>query len=172
MGGYLCLRAAAFESRIKRVISTGGAVDYWKIPGPISRGLLKLFMHFENFTTKALIKKMKKDEYHNWFAENSMYITKINNPFKASMKILDMNKENMHPENITQDVLLLSSTNDHFIPIKMHKMMINTLKNAGSVKGIIYDKKTNAHNHCQIGNLSIVCKDVLNWLNNKTLSNN
>jgi pimeloyl-ACP methyl ester carboxylesterase len=167
MGGHLCLRAAAFEPRIKRVVSSGGAIDYWKIPDPISRSLLKLFMNFENFTKKAMIKKMKKDEHHNWFAENSMYITKIKDPFKASMKILDMNEENMQPSRITQDVLILSSTNDHFIPIKMHKMMIKKLINANSVKGIIYNKETSAHNHCQIGNIPLVAKNVLDWIDEK-----
>jgi len=165
MGGHLCLRAAAFEPRIKRVISSGGAVDYWKIPGPISRGFLKLFLHFRNFTTKSLVKKMKKDEHHNWFVENSMFISKIDDPLDAMMKIFTMTKENAQPEKITQDVLVLSGRNDHFIPIKMHKMLIKELVNAKSVKGIIYDEKTCAHNHCQIGNIPLVCKDTLDWLN-------
>jgi len=30
MGGWLCLRASAFEHRIKRVIATGHAIDYMK----------------------------------------------------------------------------------------------------------------------------------------------
>ncbi|MBU0498170.1 MAG: alpha/beta hydrolase [Candidatus Thermoplasmatota archaeon] len=167
MGGHLSLRAAAFEPRIKRVVTSGGALDYWKIPGPLSRGLLKLFLHFDNFTTKAMVKKMKRDEHHNWFAENSMYITKINNPFKASMKILDMNTENIQPKRITQDVLVLSGRNDHFIPIKMHNMMIKALRNAHSVTGIIYTKETQAHNHCQIGNIPLVCKDAIRWMDDK-----
>ena len=165
MGGHLCLRAAAFEPRIKNVVSSGGAIDYWKIPGPLSRGLLKFFLFFENFTNRAMVKKMKKDEYHNWFAENSMYISKIDNPLNASMQMLKMNVENIQPERVTQNVLILSGKNDHFIPIKMHKKTIKSLKNANSVKGIIYNKETNAHNHCQIGNIPLVCKDVLNWLN-------
>jgi hypothetical protein len=80
------------------------------------------------------------------------------------MKMFDMTEENIQPQKITQDVLILSGKNDHFIPIKMHKMAINSLKNAKSVKGIIYDKETSAHNHCQIGNIPLVCKDVLLWL--------
>ena len=167
MGGHLCLRAAAFEPRIKRVITSGGAIDYWKIPGPLSRGLLKLFLHFENFTTNAMIKKMKKDEHHNWFAENSMYITKIDNPLHASMKMMEMNEANIHPQNITQDILILSGRNDHFIPIKMHKQMKKTLNQAQSIKGIIYTKETSAQNHCQIGNIPLVCKDILTWINEK-----
>ena len=164
MGGHLCLRAAAFEPRIKRVISSGGAVDYWKVTGPISRNLLKFFMNFDNFTTKSMKKKMKKDEYHNWLAENSMYITKINNPFKASMKMMDMNEKNSQPSRITQDVLILSSSEDHFIPMRMHNMLIDRLTNAKSVKGIIYTKETSAYNHCQIGNIPLVCGDIIKWL--------
>jgi len=169
MGGHLCLRAAAFEPRITRIVTSGGAVNYWKIPGPLSRGMLKIFLHFENFTTKAMIKKMKKDEHHNWFAENSMYISNIDNPLKASMSMMNMTDKNSQPERITQDVLILSARNDHFVPIKLHKMMIKSLKNAKTVKGIIYKKETSAHNHCQIGNIPLVCKDVLKWLeeNNK-----
>jgi pimeloyl-ACP methyl ester carboxylesterase len=164
MGGHLCLRAAAFETRIKRVVTSGGAVNYWKIPGPLSRGMLKLFLHFENFTTKAMIKKMRKDEHHNWLSENSMYITNIDNPLKASMKMMDMTDKNSQPERITQDVLVLSARNDHFVPIKLHKVMIKSLKNAKSVKGIIYTKETRANNHCQIGNIPLVGKDILKWL--------
>jgi len=32
-------------------------------------------------------------------------------------------------------------------------------------KEIRYDKETNANNHCQIGNVPLVCKDILDWLN-------
>jgi hypothetical protein len=45
--------------------------------------------------------------------------------------------------------------------------MIKALQNAQSVTGIIYNKETQAHNHCQIGNIPLVCNDVLDWLENK-----
>jgi esterase/lipase len=164
MGGHLCLRAAALDSRITKVITSGGAVDYWKIPGPLSRGLLKIFLKRRKFTTKALVKKMKKDEHHNWFVSNSKFITKIEDPLDAMMNMFKMTKENAQPEKVTQDVLVLSGRNDHLVPIKMHKLLIKELVNAKSVKGIIYDKETSAHNHCQVGNIPLVCKDILNWL--------
>jgi pimeloyl-ACP methyl ester carboxylesterase len=164
MGGHLCLRAAAFDKRITKVITSGGAVDYWKIPNPISRSMLKFFIKRRKFTTKALVKKMKKDEYHNWYVSNSIFITKIDDPLDAMMTIFKMKKENAQPEKITQDVLILTGQKDHFIPIKLHKILIKSLVNAKSVKGIIYTKETSAHNHCQIGNIPLLCKDVLEWL--------
>lgn len=171
IGGHLCLRAAAFEKRINQVISSGGAVDYWKIPGFFSRNLLKLFLHLPDFTNNQLKKKMKKDAHHRWFAENSMYITKINDPLQASMKMLDMNIRNLQPQRITQDILFLSSAQDHFIPKKMYTINMNALPNARSVQGILYTTKTQAQNHCQIGNIPLMCNDVVQWLDNKRLIN-
>lgn len=164
MGGYLCLRAAAFEPRIKHVITSGGAVDYWKIASPPARWLMKLFLHYDNFTNRQLVKKMKKDLHHNWFVDNSIYISGIQRPVDAMLVMFEMTGKNMHPENIKQDVLVLSSRNDHFIPIKMHKKMIKALANARSVKGRIFTKAEQAHNHCQIGNIGLVCDVVLDWL--------
>jgi len=117
------------------------------------------------FTTNALVKKAKKDEHHNWFVENSKFISKIDHPLDAMMKMFSMNEKNASPEKITQDVLVLSAKKDHFVPIKMHKILIKKLTNARSVTGLIYDKETNANNHCQIGNIPLVCKDTLDWLN-------
>ena len=37
MGGWFCLRTSAFESRIKRVVATGHAIDYMKSMNPIFR---------------------------------------------------------------------------------------------------------------------------------------
>jgi len=129
--------------------------------------MMNIFIKRRKFTTKAIVKKMKKDEHHNWFVENSKFITKIDDPLDAMMKMFTMNGKNSQPDKITQDVLVITGRNDHFIPIKMHKMLIKKLTNAKSVKGIIYDKGTNANNHCQIGNMPLVCKDVLNWLEEK-----
>jgi poly(3-hydroxyalkanoate) synthetase len=101
-----------------------------------------------------------------------MYISNIDNPFKASMKMMEMTDENSQPGRITQDVLILSARNDHFVPIKLHKMMIKSLKNAKSVKGIIYTKETSANNHCQIGNIPLVSKDILDWMRKNLHKNN
>jgi len=59
---------------------------------------------------------------------------------------LALNAENMHAENITQDVLLLSGSNDHFIPIKMHQKQIDALVHARSVTDRIFTK----HDQAQI----------------------
>ena len=53
MGGWFCFRAAAFESRIKRVIASGIAFDYMKFPNILEQLLMKLFFHhFRNFSDR------------------------------------------------------------------------------------------------------------------------
>ena len=44
MGGWLCLRAAAYEPRIKRVIENGHAIDYMKSMPPFLRKIHLWFM--------------------------------------------------------------------------------------------------------------------------------
>lgn len=51
----------------------------------------------------------------------------------------------------------------------MHKMIIKSLINAKSVEGMIFTKETNAHNHCQIGNIPLAYRDVINWLKKKNM---
>ena len=164
MGGHLCLRAAAYEPRITHVITSGGALDYLKSANLLARKMLQFFLHFENFTRRAMIKKMKRDGQHKWFAENSMYIANIDDPLKASMKMLDMKEENAQPQRITQDVLVLSGRNDNFIPFKMHKMLMKAFPNARSVTGTVFTKETRAQNHCQIGNIPLAVETIINWL--------
>jgi pimeloyl-ACP methyl ester carboxylesterase len=164
MGGWLCLRAAAFEPRINRVIASGHAYDYWKAAPAILEWLMKLFFRMENFMRKSIEKKMQRDLYHNWFVSNAMYITKNKDPLEALKQIMQMTEENMHPERITQDVLILSGENDHFIPIKMHEKQLEVLRNARSVTGRVFTKEEHADNHCQIGNIGLAIRVVLQWL--------
>jgi pimeloyl-ACP methyl ester carboxylesterase len=164
MGGHLCLRAAAFEPRIDQVISSGGALDYRRIANPLAQGLLKLFMHFEKFTRRALEKKMENDPHHHWLVKNSMFITNINDPLAAMRKMLDMTKQNIQPQRLTQDILILTSRHDHFIPMKNHKMLMNAFPNARSVSGRVFTKEEHADNHCQIGNIPLACDIISNWL--------
>ena len=47
VGGWLCLRAAAFESRIKRVVATGHAIHYMEIPPAPIAWIMNFFVKFE-----------------------------------------------------------------------------------------------------------------------------
>lgn len=166
VGGWLCLRAAAFESRIKRVVASGHAIHYMEIPPAPIAWIFIFFMKFENFFNKSAYWKMEKNPRMKWEIGQTIHITKSETPFEGAKKFnLSLSRENMHAEKIKQDVLFFSGNEDHFIPIKMHKRQLEALVNAKSVTDRIFTKNDQAQNHCQIGNIGLALDCILDWLN-------
>jgi pimeloyl-ACP methyl ester carboxylesterase len=170
LGGWLCLRAAAFEPRIKRVIAQSVSFDVTQYANIIGQQLAKLFFwKFRNFTNKAAVKKMKKNFQYSWFVHNLMYITKKEVPIEAFDVLLQVNEDNLHSDSIQQDVLILTGRKDHLIPFKMHKIQVKALIRAKSVIDRVFTKEEHAENHCQIGNIGLVLDLVAKWINEKSL---
>jgi len=102
-----------------------------------------------------------------WFSAQLMDITGAETPIDAMRFFMQMNKENQHSELIKQDVFIISSESDHFVPIKMHKKQLEALTNARSVTDRIFTKNEHAHNHCQVGNVGLALETIVNWLDSK-----
>lgn len=165
MGGWFCLRATAFEPRIKRVIASGHAIDYMMCMNVILRKIHKWFIkHFSGFTDRMAFKKLKYNNVTAWMMEHMMYITKKSSPMDAMEMYLLMNIQNIRAELVKQDVLILTARNDHFIPFKMHALQINALTNAHSVTDRVFTREEHADNHCQTGNIGLALEVMLNWL--------
>jgi len=167
MGGWLCIRAAAFEPRITRVIATGHAIDYMKSMNALLRGIHIWFIkRFKGFVDKMAEKKFlkAKESMPAWMVKHLMYITKKDKPMDALEIYLNMNEQNIHSELITQDVLVLLGREDHFIPLKMLDMQVKALINAKSVEYKIFTKKEHAQNHCQVGNIGLSLNIMLKWI--------
>lgn len=165
LGGYLCLRAASFEPRIKRVISTGCAYDYFKIPPTPVQWLISFFSkHMRDSSNKGAMKQIEKGGLEAWRNSNIMYITKLKSPMDAFEYAWSMNSENLNAGKITQDVLLITNKNDHFIPFKLHKPLVQSLKNVKSLEDIVFTKADNAENHCSVGNIKLSLDKIVEWL--------
>ncbi len=165
MGGYLCFRAAAFEPRIKMVIALGIAYDYTQFSNPAALFLMKLFFkYFKGFTNKVTLKKMRKDPMHAWSLGNLMYITDSKTPVEAADVALWMNARNLHSDLVKQDVLILMGKEDHFIPFKMHAKQVRALTGARSVTARVFTRREHAQNHCQIGNIGLALRVMLEWM--------
>lgn len=164
MGGWLCLRAAAFESSIKRVIAWSIAFDYMQIPpAPVAAFARSLFKYPKLMNYLAGLKtKFRSQE--KWGINNLMYITKKNTPLEASQVMLDLNEANLHSELVKQDVLILTGAEDHFIPLKMHYKQVKALTNAKSVTERIFMRETQGHNHCQVGNIGLALETMKDWM--------
>ena len=167
MGGWLCFRAAAFEPRIKRVIALSIAFDYMQIPPkPVADFARWLFKHRKLFDFLTDI-KMRANAQEKWGIENMQYMWKSDSIMEASLELLNFNEENQHPDLVTQDVIILTGSEDHFIPTKMHHLQVAALRNVNSMTERIFMPETQAHNHCQIGNFGLALDTMLNWLKEK-----
>ena len=81
---------------------------------------------------------------------------------------LQLNEQNLKSEQVNQDVLILTGRNDHFIPFRAHDMQIKALANAKSITAKVFRKETQAHNHCQIGNIGLALGIMEKWIKDKS----
>lgn len=170
MGGWLCLRAAAFDSRIKRVIASGHAIDYMKSMPSFLRSIHLWFIKYaRGFMNWMVVLKFEKREgMASWMVDHLKYITKKSKPLDALEFYLQLNDQNIHSELVKQDVLLLTGRDDHFVPFKMHDMQVKALVNAKSVTDRVFTEEDHAQNHCQIGNVLTGLETMAGWIENKT----
>jgi pimeloyl-ACP methyl ester carboxylesterase len=165
MGGWLCLRAAAFEPRIKRVIPWSVSFDVTQYTNIVGQRLAGLFMRkFRNFVNNQMKKNMKKKFEYSWFVNNLMYMTKKDVPIEAFDVLMQFNEENLHSDMVKQDVLILTGKEDHLVPFKTHALQVKALTNAKSVTSRIFTKEDQAQNHCQIGNLGLALDVMRQWM--------
>ncbi|MEZ4516127.1 MAG: hypothetical protein R3C44_04565 [Chloroflexota bacterium] len=113
--------------------------------------------------------KMKLMPQENWGAVNMMYIFQDDDVVHASTVMTRFNHDSQHPELVTQDVLILTGAEDHFIPLKLHYLQIEALENARSVTGRVFTRAEQAQNHCQVGNIGLALDTMLDWLAEKTV---
>jgi hypothetical protein len=65
---------------------------------------------------------------------------------------------------ITQDVLLLAGSEDHYVPTSQFFAQMKALINARSVTGRIFTRMDNAQNHCQVGNVRLALDVIIDWI--------
>ena len=168
MGGWLCLRAAAYDRRIKRVIPWSVSFDVLQYTNRMGQMMAKLmFRRFRRFVGKAIARRMQKDVEYAWFVSNLMYITRQPGPLEAFDVLFRFNEENLQAQRVTQDVLILTGRDDHLVPFKMHDLQVKALTHARSVTGRVFTEKDHAGSHCQIGNLQLALDVMTDWIAEK-----
>lgn len=168
MGGWLCLRAAAFEPRISRVIASSIAFDYMQIPPTPVAAFAKALFRFPRLMNYLGYLKTKVRAQEKWGLNNLMYMTKKDTPMSASLVILECNEENLHSDMVKQDVLILTGAEDHFVPLKMHYKQVEALTNARSITERIFTREDQGHNHCQVGNFGLALDVMAKWMDQKS----
>ena len=163
------LRAAVYEKRIRRVIANGHAYHQYKIPLPIAQWLMTFFnTRYKDASNRIALKNITKGGMEGWQMSNLMYITKIEAPMSAFDYAMRLNQANLHCELVDQDVLLMTSREDHFIPYKLHNRQVALLSNTRSLTDRVFTREESAQNHCQIGNVGLALETMATWIRTTT----
>jgi pimeloyl-ACP methyl ester carboxylesterase len=167
MGGYWCIRAAAFENRIKRIVSWSPVYDWMEQIPPFAQQIVHQVVRWRGFMNAAVRLRMKLIPILNHAARQAMYMAGKSEPIDGVYWIMQMNKRHLSSHKVTQDVLLLAGENDVFQPPKLMRKQAAALVNARSVTGRIFTKAEHADMHCQMGNLNLALSEIEAWLNSK-----
>ncbi len=165
MGGWLALRAAAFEPRIKRVIASSVSFDVNQYAGLVGQAVARFARkNMRGFANRQIEKQMESEPQSFWFFDHLMHVTNRPTPLEAADVLAEINEENLHSDRVTQDVLILTGSQDHLVPLKMQQMQVDALVNAASVTPLVFTEDVSGQNHCQVGNLGLALSVVVEWL--------
>lgn len=67
-------------------------------------------------------------------------------------------------DKITQDMLIIGASQDHFIDYRLIGREINMLTNVRSLTFRLFTDKEEAQNHCNVGNGKIVLDTICAWI--------
>jgi pimeloyl-ACP methyl ester carboxylesterase len=169
LGGYLALRAAAFESRVKRVVAFDVMLDFFQCVtsrrGKLAETALNTLVHlgFSAPINMMAHHLMKRDLYSKWGIEQGMNVTGTASPAEYFFKLKAYHNREVS-QRVTQDTLIMAGTEDHFVPLQQFYEQLPLLINARSVTGQIFTRADQAQAHCQIGNLGIAVAQILAWV--------
>lgn len=169
LGGYLVLRAAAFEKRVKRVIADDIFPDMYrmilaKLPMNLGETVNTLMENENDEELNSLIKKlMHKSLIIEWVFTQGLNVTGSQTPYEYLNKIMRYNTREISGQ-VDQDVLLMVAKEDHYVPLEQFSEQIETLTNVRSLTTRMFTRKEHAQNHCHVGNVGLSAEVMLNWI--------
>lgn len=174
-GGYLALRAAAFDKRIAAVaaydVLEDGVGIMTNIFPPLFRAVFNRAYARGNqkFVNTLIHFATKKSLLAQWAFAQGMHITHTQTPYEFYSRIA-LHKLAPVAEKVTQDVLLLAGEKDHYIPQGQFEKAQKQLVNARSLHSRMFTQREGGEQHCQIGNHRLAVDEIVQWL--EQLANN
>lgn len=168
-GGYLALRASAFEPRIKKVIAYDELYDGYDVmtnimPLPVKIIFNSLFRLKAKNTLNSFVTVLKKKSLiANWAISHGMYITGTKTPFDFYKELSKHTMKGI-ADKVIQDVLLLAGEKDHYIPIRQYYKLKKELVNSKSLTTRLFTESEGGEQHCQIGNHMLAINKITEWL--------
>ena len=168
-GGYMSIRAAAFEPRIKRIISmptTYSGLDMTlkqMRPGK-AQELISRFKAGDRKGTEAVVAEERlPNSVFEWCVVQGMHITGTKTPFDFLTAIAKHSLDGIL-HNVKQDILLTEAEQDHLFNVGWIYRTMRELVCARSVTARIFTAREGAEQHCQLGNSAAARHTIVHWL--------
>lgn len=168
-GGYLALRAAAFEPRISQVIAYDVMFDGLEamtrpIPTPIRQVVRLLIRLNARWVGNGLVNRMRsRSLVLDWAIAHGMYITGTRTPIEF-YRHLSRHTTRRISSRVEQDVLILAGEQDHYVPVEHFHRQRDALRNARSVSSRLFTVAEGGEQHCQVGNHHLAVDEIRQWL--------
>jgi alpha-beta hydrolase superfamily lysophospholipase len=169
LGGGLVIRAAALEPRVRRVIAYDICANALEcvlslLPPPAQRELLGwIDAGNEGAVDKFFAEAMAKSLMLDWMMRLAMHNTGQRTPYTSLKHYQKYETASISPV-LTQDVLLMAGAEDHIIPLHQLPDQIATLTHVRSLTARLFTCAEQAQNHCQIGNMGLAFRVILDWM--------
>ena len=163
LGGYYAARAAAFEPRIKALISHGVFFDWWATQAETKPLLGFLFGKWKSpvFVQAVLNVAMRLNNELRWSVKNAMWVLGLKNPGEVLQEIQRYSLKDS-VGLIRQPTLVLHGAKDHFIPQQQVDLLCAGLKAPTTLR--VFTAEEGAEEHCQMGNLALLHQVLFDWL--------
>jgi pimeloyl-ACP methyl ester carboxylesterase len=169
LGGYLAMRAAAYEPRIQRVVAFDvlddflGCLTHRAGPqkGKIMGALVS--MGAKAVVNKFLAKIKAKEPVVRWSMDHGVSVSGGETPYDFLKWASGLRSEGFC-DRVKQDVLILAGQDDHLVPLSQFYAQTARLNNVRSLTTRLFTAAEHASSHCQIGNVELAMAVIGNWL--------
>ena len=173
LGGYLAPRAAAFDRRITRVVAWSVFPCFQDVivgtQTPAIQVMFRLLMrlHARPLVNFVFQMKAKREPMIHWGLQHGLYAYEARDAYAYAKKL---KRYDLAPiaEQITQDVLIVGASQDHFIDYRLVGREIAMLKNVRSLTFRLFTEREDAQNHCNVGNGKLVLDEICDWITRVT----
>ena len=169
LGGCLAVRAAAYEPRIRRVVTDDICTDYFEVtlnsvePSVRTELTALLKMGADRIVDAALHRAMNDNPWVAWGVHQGMLVTGSKTPSEYLGKLPRYRTDDVSPL-VEQDVLALGGSEDFCIPLHQFYDQIRMLTNARSLTARLFTRREQGHQHCQLGNLGLQFRVIKDWI--------
>ena len=169
LGGCLVLRAAAREPRVKRAVAFDVCTDLFEATtrGFGSSGLAAIAANADDIPATVINAAVtavgQSDLLTDWVFAQGKRVMGVSTPADV-FKAWKQYRTNDVSPLVTQDVLLMAGTKDHYMPLQMLPDQLMMLTAAHSVSARMFTEAESAQNHCQTGNTGLAIEVILDWL--------